>query len=173
MSGPAATNTPPILDPPLDPSGQQHSQSWAAYHQDVSDRLASIPVDVTTGVTDGSDAAAGRIGEYLTASASGVALATGVVANVVSLDLTAGDWDVSGNVQFSAPSGTYTLFGAGIIGIDTFIRATFPAGSITEGISPAPQRYNVTATTTVWLLAIASFSASVTAAGTIQARRMR
>ena len=172
MSGLAATNNPPLLDPPLDPSGQQHSQSWAAYYQDVSDRLATLAT-FKTGVTDGSDAAAGQIGEYLSASGGSVALANNVVGNVVSLDLTAGDWDVAGNVQFTAGSGNHNLFGAGVGGIDTFTQSTFPTTAVSVGISPATQRYNVTATTTVWLMAQASFSGSVTATGSIRARRMR
>ena len=58
-------------------------------------RLALAPASPTARCTGG------QIGEYMTASASGVALINNVASNIVSLDLAAGDWDVSGNCQFS------------------------------------------------------------------------
>jgi len=162
---------PPVHDPPLTdyPSGQRHSQAWTEYHQSVSDTLATVHA----GVTDGSDAAAGQIGEYMTATGGPVALVSGSVANVASLALTAGDWDVSGNVQFSAGAGTHTYFGAGITAVDTLTAATFPTTALAQAISPATRRVNVTATTTTWLVAEASFAGTVTVTGTIRARRAR
>jgi hypothetical protein len=168
---------PPFYDAPIVDiaSGQQHSQAWTEYHQAVADQVNALAAKVGagTGVTDGSNAPAGQIGEYLTATASGIGLTSNVAANVVSLDLTAGDWDVSGNVAFSAGAGTHTLFAAGIDSLDTQTMGTFPGGAITQGISTSTRRYNGTATVTVWLVALASFSGTVTASGTIRARRMR
>jgi hypothetical protein len=46
-----------------------------------------------------------RIGEFFTASATAVSLTSGAMANVTSISLTAGDWDVSGVVEFN-PAGT-------------------------------------------------------------------
>jgi hypothetical protein len=40
-------------------------------------------------------------------------------------------------------------------------------------MNAALRRYNVTTTTTVWLMAVAGFVGSVTASGTIRARRAR
>jgi hypothetical protein len=166
-----------VLDPPndsnpIDPETGQHTDVWTMYHQAVADRLAVLAVS-TIGVVDGSDADAGHLGEYMTASASGIGLTSNVAANIVSLDLTAGDWDVSGNVAFSAGAGTHTLFAAGIDSLDTQTMGTFPTGAVTQGISTSTRRYNGTATVTVWLVALASFSSTVTASGTIRARRMR
>jgi hypothetical protein len=163
---------PPFYDAPIvdAASGQQHSQAWTEYHQAVADQVNALAAK--TGVTNGTDAPAGQIGEYLTATASGIGLTSNVAANIVSLDLTAGDWDVSGNCQFSA-SGSAVTFEAGIDGLDTKINATFPGGGSTQGLSTAVQRKNGTATVTVWLVALASFSSSVTASGTIRARRVR
>lgn len=56
------------------------------------------------GVTNGSNAAAGSVGEYVTASPTGISLTTGTTINLTSISLTAGDWDVSGAVEFS-PAG--------------------------------------------------------------------
>ncbi len=59
------------------------------------------------GVTDGSDASAGQIGEYLTGAISGTVSAQ---AQVGTLNLTAGDWDVWCGAQLTV-SGTATLTG--------------------------------------------------------------
>jgi hypothetical protein len=80
---------------------------------------------------------------------------------------------VAGNVSFTAGAGTHTFFGAGIGGLDTFTSSTFPSAALNQAISTATRRYNVTATTTVWLVAQASFAGTCTATGTIRARRVR
>ncbi|HEY2596070.1 MAG TPA: hypothetical protein VGK33_19430, partial [Chloroflexota bacterium] len=131
---------PPANDPVLGPQGQQHSQAWGAYYQDIADRLNVAG----KGVTDGSDATPGNIGEVLTASNSGVALSSNTQANVATLNLTAGDWDVSGLVSFSASSGSsHTSFGAGLDTIGIYNQGTFPTGPLTQGIGLPPKRYSV------------------------------
>ena len=65
---------PPTNDPPITEAGGQHSQAWAGYFQGVADQLATLQAKVRKGVTDGSDAAAGDIGEYLTATSGAVPL---------------------------------------------------------------------------------------------------
>lgn len=172
MAVPLVPLSPPFNTQALNDAGL-HSDMWEAHHQDVVDQLQFISQTMHTGVTDGSDAAVGEVGEYLEASSGSVALANNVAANIVSLDLTAGEWDVSGNCQFSAGAGTHTLFAAGIDSLDTQTMGTFPAGAITQGISTSTRRYNGTATVTVWLVGLASFSGGVTASGTIRARRVR
>ena len=71
----------------------------------------------TSGVTDGNDAAAGQVGEYVTASGSGVGLANGTPANVATLTLAAGDWDVSGNAQFVATGVAGRVTAEGLDGV--------------------------------------------------------
>lgn len=164
---------PPANDPPIATAGGQHSQAWADYFQNSADQLATLPAKVRKGVTDGSDAAAGDIGEYLTATSGAVPLTPSAPANVVSVNLTAGDWDIQGNVGFAAGSGTHSFFGAGIGGLDTFSSATFPSVALNIGITTATRRYNVTATTTVWVVAEAAFTGTVSATGAIRARRAR
>jgi hypothetical protein len=172
MSSTVKALEPPVYDPPMAESGQQHSQAWTEYHQSVSDQLKTLQATVNRGVTDGSDAAAGDIGEYLTASAS-TPVFSGANTNVVSLSLRACDWDVSGHVQFVASGGTLSAFGCGVGGIDVLINATIPPGSTQQQLATAPRRYNVTAATTVWVVAVGFFSGGVTASGAIRARRMR
>jgi hypothetical protein len=166
---------PPFYDPPLvdNPSGQQHSQAWTEYHQSVSDLLTALRAN--SGVTDGSDAAAGQVGEYMTASGS-VPLANNTVTTVATLNLTAGDWEVSGGVTFTISGAASTHYAAGIDGtFGSEIIATIPTGSGTWRLSAgAPVRRNVTAATAVHLSAFAGFtSGAVSAAGTLQARRVR
>jgi hypothetical protein len=163
---------PPFYDPPIADfaSGQQHSQAWTEYHQAVADRLAAI---TDAGVTDGSEATAGDVGEYMTAGSAAAAISSGVVTNIVALNLTPGDWDVSGFVAFTAGAGTHTYFGVGISVIDTSITATYPASAINQVLPTTIHRINITAATAVWLVAQAGFTGTMTAAGSIRGRRAR
>jgi hypothetical protein len=143
------------------------------------------------GATDGSDALAGNVGEFLAASnTAGVSLTSAVTANVVTLNLTPGDWQVSGIVVFTPnTTGPNAIIG----GINT-VSATLPtdvqvlAGACTlsqiwsasmtsnkQQILPlAMCRINVAAATPVYLMAQSSFGGgSVVATGRIIARRMR
>ena len=175
----------PVGDPPIIDGGNQHSKSWTAYFQSVNDQVAGLNDEVaglTTqlgsvgqGVTDGSDAAAGMVGEYLTASGSGVGLTNNVMTTVATLTLTAGDWDVYGVVTFHLTGATTTHYAAGLDGtFGTEIIATVPAGSGVWQLQAGTVRRNVTGTTAVLLQGLCGFSAgSVSADGTIRARRMR
>ena len=165
--------SPPVNTAALNDDGL-HAPLWQAHHQDLVDALQQIALTMHKGSVDGSDAQPGEVGEYLTASAGPVSLVTGTLVNVVSLALTAGDWDVSGGATFVTGSGTLNAFGAGIGGgTDIFVNATFPAGATNQRAPTSAHRYNVTAPTTVWLNAQAFFSGTVTAQGDIRARRMR
>jgi hypothetical protein len=176
-SDPVKVVDPPVTVPPIISTGaqQQFSQSWTEHNQNVADQVNGLLAREGRGVTDGSDAAAGQIGEYLVATASGVALATNTQATVVSLPLTAGDWDVTGDVAFHITAGTATRFGAGVDAIAMDITATIPTGSGTWRLgSGAPVRHSLSAPGTAQLVAIATFSAGTVAAdGVIQARRVR
>lgn len=58
----------------------------------ASDITGATPAPLK-GVTDGSSAAAGYAGEYVTAAGGPVGLTNNVAANVASISLAAGDWD--------------------------------------------------------------------------------
>jgi hypothetical protein len=173
-------DVPPQLAPPFNAQTLNdqgfHDFLWANYHQELADQAnanAAQLAAIAVGVTDGSDAPAGNVGEYMTASATSVALSNAAVVNVVSLALTPGDWDVSGSVFFTAGAGTHSLFGAGIAGLDTYTAATFPTGAINQAMSTAVSRQSSAGAATVWLVARADFTGTVTASGTIRARRVR
>lgn len=140
------------------------------------------------GTTAADNANAGSVGEAITSSVavgSAVALTTNTPANITSISLTAGDWDVSGLVATN-PAGSTTQSNLGAA-INT-TSATFPtagtagwtqwpfsvAAGNAEFVPVGPVRINVSTTTTVYLIAQSVFAASTNAAyGTIYARRRR
>ena len=154
----------------------------------------SVPAIVRyfQGVTDGSDASAGVIGEYITSGIiTGVSLTTGVAANVTSISLTAGDWDVSArcNISFSNTT-TWNLAtcvisnisgGAEandphpIISLSTTQTSSVVAGTgIIWGGAIGTKRYSLNTTTTIYLVAQANFGTSTASSnGVISARRIR
>jgi hypothetical protein len=180
--------TAPRLEPPyseftLDQTGRM-PHAWMMHAQNVVDQLATVQDQIAAskqGVTDGSAAAAGDIGEYLTASGS-VGLSSTAYANVATVSLTAGDWDVSGSVQFTAAGGatgtnvlaSVSTVSAAASGTLQEIPGAFPAGFIAVIGTGSAASLNTTAPVDVFLVARAVFSGgSVTAAGSVRARRMR
>jgi hypothetical protein len=57
------------------------------------------------GVTDGSDAAVGQVGEYRTVIAANAGITSNSILALVTLPLTAGDWDIWGNVNWTPTAG--------------------------------------------------------------------
>ncbi|MDE1171244.1 MAG: hypothetical protein PW734_08580 [Verrucomicrobium sp.] len=144
--------------------------------------LTSIPSAAVLGATGGSSAAAGCIGEYVSSSGT-VSLTSAVTANVTSVTLTPGDWEVMGNVEFTF-TGTVTSLTAGIYTTSSGFPAYSSPGFVShQAISIANSfwsfptgltRFLVTTNTVVYLNVADSFSSGTsTAYGTIQARRMR
>jgi hypothetical protein len=179
----SARIVPPIVDAPIAADGA-HTQSWAEFHQAVADRLVRLPGLLTTGVVDGSDAIAGAIGEYLSSVVAppGIVLSNSVTANITTLLLTAGDWEVSGNVSFQPDATTHpiqiaagvSLASAGFGAVRTQIPANFNFPSFLAIGTGGPVRVSVAAPTTVYLVAFTLFTtAGMHASGSIGARRMR
>lgn len=143
------------------------------------------------GTTTNNNANSGSVGQIISsviASGSAVSLTTGTPANVTSIALTAGDWDVYGNVVFN-PGGTTTITaiaasisatsatlgnpGAGIDQTLSQVQATLTTGSAQSLVAGA-SRVSVASTTTYYLVAQSSFGASTMAAyGKLWARRAR
>jgi hypothetical protein len=158
----------------------------------VNTTLDDIDADLKPGAhraTATNDSApAGRVGEYIESEVlvgSAVALTSTVAANITSISLTAGDWDVWGTVAFSLTGATQTAAPGGWISTTS---ATAPAipnkGAIAQffpqqinGQATWPvgmRRLSLASTTTVYLSASDGFSAgSVSAYGFIGARRAR
>lgn len=148
------------------------------------------------GTTTNDSAAAGYVGEYITATVAtgaAVVLATTVASNVTSISLTAGDWDVDATVDFNVAATTsITQLQAGIslttaalaaqtggggLGTDPNVSFSQPAEvptALPDNISTPTVRVSVAATTTVFLVTQCTFTvAGLTAFGTIRARRVR
>lgn len=143
-----------------------------------------LPGEPSTG-----SATAGNVGEYISsnvAQGSAVPLTTNTGVNVTSISLTAGDWDVSGNVCYNPAGSTVSAnFWAAI----SLVSATLPAppnaggisvinpstsGGSTAYLQAGTLRVSVASTTTVYLIGQSSFSVSTSSAfGAIHARRMR
>jgi hypothetical protein len=140
------------------------------------------------GVTDGSNPPAGMVGEQLSASqATATAIATGTPSNIAQLNLTAGDWTISGIIVFT-PSGAPTSLTAAV----NLTSATLPtATQIVAGTAAMTQvrtnftnaqmqtiasgvvRVSVNQPTSVYLVGQGVFGGTLTAQGYISARRMR
>lgn len=140
-----------------------------------------------TATQTNDNAAAGVIGELVTATAAlaAVSLTTAVAVNITSISLTAGDWDVTGAINFTpAATTSITILGGGAstttgtLGAqDTFFQdataAQIPTAVVSTKVIPT-QRISIAGTTTVFLVARATFTAStLTGGGTIRARRIR
>jgi hypothetical protein len=133
------------------------------------------------GTATNDNANAGSIGEYVTATGSGVALTTSTPANITSVSLTAGDWDVSGNVQYTTSAVTGTAFWASIStvsgtngGLGALINFQFTSSGLNTFLPTPVVRISVASTTTVYLVGEINFaSGTASGSGIIRARRVR
>ena len=137
------------------------------------------------GTATNDNTTAGDVGEIVLGQrlfASALALSSNIAANVTSISLTAGDWDVSANILFTATVG----MGASQAGVST-VSATIPelstlayttpaagAASLNFGAGIGTQRVSISGSTTYYLVANAIFATgSANASGFIYARRSR
>lgn len=135
------------------------------------------------GTTTNDSASAGYVGQFISsviAFASAVSLTNDTNKDVTSISLTAGDWDVWGNVYIvSAGNMDNTKVWS------SSTSATLPDQSLfntiqnnTAFFTSAAQsipyhRYSLSGTTTIYLSCWADFTSTATACGGIYARRAR
>lgn len=142
----------------------------------------ALDVFPNTGTVAAGNAAAGKVGEVLTASSvsTPVNMTSTVAANLVSLTLTPGDWIVYGMFRFNpsasnivAVSGSLNTASATFAGFPYNTQLSLTAAGITQ--LPVPTtRYNVSVNTTVYLVGFVSFpSGTCTGQGFLEARRVR
>lgn len=152
---------------------------------------ASVPIAFSTagnGITGtivATNPAAGTVGEHIavTVATPGIALTTGVVANVTSQLLQAGDYDVSGQCNFLAAATTsMSIEACGIsttsstLGTqETFTQnatvAMVIGANFTTQVAPL-QRIKIIAPTTIYLVARGTFTVSTLSAyGSLKIRR--
>jgi hypothetical protein len=139
------------------------------------------------GTTTNNDASAGSIGEFISSNislASATSLTDSTAKNVTSISLTAGDWDVWGNIGYLVSGATPS----NLVQQLTSSSAASPIGEPAGGgysqvpnvqvgnttISAGFRRFSLSGTTTVYLVGYAEFGVgSVTVYGFIGARRVR
>lgn len=163
-------------------SGTSNNEvSWG----DVSHTLK----DVFLNGNAGGNATTGAVGEYVSSSITSgalVNLATGSATTITSITLTAGDWDVTGVVDYRLNAATSltvlkqgSALATGIFGAQDSSTAfeqaaAIPLSTVDMAWEIPMFRYSVSAPTVVYLTAQANFSVNTAQAyGTIRARRIR
>lgn len=153
--------------------------------------LPSFPSSLVLGTTTNDAAAAGGIGEFQSATkarASAVSITSNSAIDIISVSLTAGDWDVEGHLAveqntttvlttvdawLSSSSATIPTFpnSGGIMSVNV----SFTVGTgITQLFPTGTKRFSLSTTTTIYLTGYALFTVStLTGYGFIQARRVR
>jgi len=155
----------------------------------------TLPAARTNGHMNGTatndNAAAGEVSEYVSCTVlvgSAVALTTGTAANICSISLTAGDWNVWGTIDGNAAGTTDITQILGWISTTSATLPTFPNNGALIGLNypatthvglndhfPVGQtRISVNATTTVYLTMRVTFTVSTYGGyGFMGARRAR
>jgi hypothetical protein len=142
------------------------------------------------GTTTNDNANTGNVGEFISSTVligSAVSLTNNTPADVTSISLTAGDWDISASF-YSAPTGTTVtaLMRAWISttsatiptspnnGGETLIQENNSTAGAINGFPIGPMRLSLATTTTVYLSGLIFFTGSTMGAyGFIGARRRR
>jgi len=141
--------------------------------------------DGITGTTTNDSAATGKVGEYIESvitSGSAVALTSATSKTITSISLTAGDWDLGGEVFLSTANTmaeiacSYSLITNTFdptVGKNADHNSTLVTGGVYSMVLPTA-RFSLSGTTTIFLVGYASFSTgSQSAYGYIRARRLR
>lgn len=137
------------------------------------------------GTTTNDNASSGVVGEFISSAillSSAVTATANAASNVTSISLTAGDWDVWGNVNLatggSAPVGLYTWISstsATLPDQSLYKSVPIPGGNNPPASSNAPFiRFSLSGTTIIYLSCyLQNGSGNGTVCGGIHARRVR
>lgn len=161
---------------------------------DVTGTISGTTVTTTIAIggqlpaTSTNDSAnAGKLGEYMTStvtSGAAVGLTSATVKQITNVSVTAGDWDIAGQVNITGVSTTIVQYmQQGSNSVSTALPALGSYSSILLGatITTADPgnlipttRFSVSTTTSIYLVTKVGFTVStLTAYGTIRARRAR
>lgn len=155
--------------------------------------LTALTARVTTleakqGVTDGSNASPGQLGEFLSAAVqvgNAIPATTNVIMDVVTLSVPPGDWDLFGQVCTNIASGGHAQNGYAWMSTTsatvpaTIFGAAHQIGGIASGnneqlmLPTGRQRMSLTTTTTIYLSTRIQFTGTASFYGYISARRVR
>ena len=148
---------------------------------------ASLQFSPTTngiiGTTTNDNASSGYVGEFISSvisSGSAVTFPHTTITDLTSISLTAGDWDVWGNIQYLSLGTTPSQIFAWINNTSASVpdNSLFISNGISTetsaGLIPPTQRFSLSSTTTIYLTGeIANASGNGSACGGIYARRVR
>lgn len=154
------------------------------------DGVSGAPTLSLSATATNDSAASGKRGEYLETvvlSGAAVSLTTNTAANVITLSLTAGDWDVSGELWCAAAGTTVTTLAIGEITTTSATLTAIPNAARSTTSEPIPNvagnspilalkpcRISIAGTTNVYLVAYITFTVSTMVGhGILRARRMR
>lgn len=150
--------------------------------------VTTATVTSLLGSTSNDTANVGVVGESTTTFGSAVSIASGVYSDITSVTLTAGDWDVSGNVYANIGSATWSLVrtaisinsgnnGTGLTLGDNVFQNQFTNSAVTPvdvSMSIATIRFSLSSTTSLYLKGLITASAgNALMSGRIEARRRR
>lgn len=158
-----------------------NSGAFIDYPIKASRADGAVTIPIMMGVTNGSNAVAGAIGEYQQSLlASPVTPTVSAITTISSLSLTAGDWDVWLNCQITAPSGSGTgveyelTTGATLSGIFPNYQANTHASAGSSHLTNlGPFRFSFSAPTTVNFIVRTGVANTIIAKALIAARRKR
>jgi hypothetical protein len=131
------------------------------------------------GCSTNSAAAAGYVGQVISSIVGPIAMTSTIALNVTSISLTAGDWVVSG-AFLVVPTGTISALFCGLSTTSATL-GSLPTYTSVQGFNmlnaqgyPTPTLHiSVPTTTTLYLVAQSTFTATQTIYGSIIARRVR
>lgn len=160
--------------------------------QNINVNSGGLESNSVIGTTTNDNAPAGYIGEFQSAtlvSGSAVSLSNGVAADIITLPLTSGDWDLEGAVNFTSTSTAGVPLGYLISSISTatntlnetpfswgvgeYAGFTFSGGNAMPTSQCGPYRASLATSTTFHLVAYAGFSNTLSGYGSLMARRVR
>lgn len=162
-----------------------------ALSADVTTEVGAAVAAPRMGVTDGSDAGLGEIGEYIAVpNQTGVQLTTNVPLTICSIDLTPGVWEIWGSGDYQpASTKNLTMIATGIsptqdvmptlddiyTGVGVINQIAPSSSNVRQVLTTGQCRANTATPLTLYLVGQCTFSGgtTITAMGYICARRVR
>lgn len=141
------------------------------------------------GTTTNDNAGTGKVGEVLNATAAlqSVSPSNNIAIDITSIDLTAGDWEITGHAAYLPAAATTVTCLYASIGVTSatanntlgqFSGVNYPAlvlgNTVYSTVTIPSFRVSLSATTTYYLVGLTSFGVNtITVGGTMHARRLR